>query len=165
MLFSINIYFLFRQKKEIKRVDFSVTTTFGGSYQIDTSQFFYIVGKLYNRSSDTLSFLSMTCSWDDSWKVSSPNLNIIKNMCFSNIPILIKLGPNESMLNYLPVRLLKPYQEMQDEKFVVGFNLVKADTVEFSKSIKALEETNNFFWGDTLQLNKLFRFNTITREK
>ena len=148
-----------------KQVDFSVTTTFGGHYRIDTTEIVYIVGKLHNRSADTLSFLSMTCSWDDSWKISSPNLALVKNICFLNVPMLIKLGPNESMLNYLPVRLLKPYQKIEDEKFLVGFNLVKADTVEFSKSIKALEETNNIFWADTLQLNKLFRFNTITREK
>jgi hypothetical protein len=78
--------------------------------------------------------------------------------------MLIKLGPNESMLNYIPVRLLKPLQEIRDEKFQVGFNLVKADTVEFSKSIKALEETNNYQWGDTMQLNMLYRLNTIKKE-
>jgi hypothetical protein len=148
-----------------KEAAFSVTTTLGGLYKNDTSEFVYIVGKLHNRSSDTLSFLSATCSWDDAWKLSSPNLLIVKNICFSNVPILVKLGPNESMLNYLPVRLLKPYDEIKDEKFVVGFNLVRADTVDFSKSVKALEETNNIFWADTLQLNKFFRFNTIIREK
>jgi hypothetical protein len=154
------------QDKKLKKVmnDFSVTTTFEGSYQIDTSEIVYIVGKLHNRSADTLSFLSMTCSWDDSWKMSSPNLRIEKNICYSNVPMLIKLGPNESMLNYIPVRLLKPLQEIRDEKFQVGFNLVKADTVEFSKSIKALEETNNYQWGDTMQLNMLYRLNTIKKE-
>jgi hypothetical protein len=151
--------------KDKSQAGFSVTATLGGVYKIDTSEIVYIVGKLHNHSADTLSFLSMTCSWDDSWKISSPNLNIVKNLCFSNIPILVKLGPNESMLNYLPARLLKPYEDIKDEKFVVGFNLVKADTVEFSRSIKDLEGIKNFFWADSLQLNKLFRFNTIEKEK
>ena len=162
---ALTLVSCFDKKAKKNRIDFSVTTTFGGSYQIDTSQVVYIVGKLHNRSSDTLSFLSMTCSWDDSWRISSPNLSIVKNICFSNVPILIKLAPNESMLNYVPIRLLKPLQNIRDEKFQFGFNLVKADTVEFSTSIKALEETNNYFWGDTLQLNMLYRWNTIKKEK
>ena len=139
LIFILSLSYCSNKGKNERRADFIVNTTFGGSYKVDTSEMVYIVGKLYNRSSDTLSFLSMTCSWDDSWKITSPNLAIVKNLCFSNVPILIKLGPNESMLNYLPVRLLKPYQDIQDEKFLVGFNLVKADTVECSESIKALE--------------------------
>lgn len=166
LLFSVFTLACCRNKKiEHPKDNFSVTTTFGGSYKIDTSEFVYIVGKLHNHSTDTLSFLSMLCSWEVSWKINSANLRIENNICYLNVPILIKLAPNESMVNYIPVRLLKPLNEIMNEKFQVGFNLVPADRLDFSQSMETLEKSNNYFWGDTLQLNMLNRFNTIKKEK
>jgi len=174
------------KKTTTNKDSFIVSATLGGSYTKDTTEIFFIVGKLYNNSSDTLSYLSMTCSWDESWKLSSPNLEIQKNLCFSNVPMLVQLAPHESILNYLPVRLLKHYNEIKDEKFLVGYNLVKANpddfkepkltsqeaidsfakksSLNFQNQIASLQETKNLFWSDTIQLNQIFRFNTIKKE-
>jgi hypothetical protein len=49
--------------------------------------------------------------------MTSKDMTIQKNPCFSNVPMLIKLAPYESITNYLTVQLLKPYDEIKDENF------------------------------------------------
>jgi hypothetical protein len=152
------------EKSKNTKEGFYVTANFGGEYRIDTNDYINIVGQLHNQSKGTISFISMTCSWANSWKVSSKSFSSIPYPCFSNVPFLQKLGPDEKITYYFSLRLDKPRMEILDEKFTVGFNLVKADTVIFDDAIKKLTETNNFYWSDTLQMNEFLWYHNPQKE-
>lgn len=142
----------------------TIKSSIGGAYVIDSTEIVIVVAKAYNNSKDTISFLTMSCARERNWKIKSPNLQVGLFDCYSDVPTLIKLGPNQYLTNFIKIKLLKPLKEIINEKIIIGFNLVEAKELEFTQSMKLIEETNNILWStDTLQLKSLLMPNYIDK--
>jgi hypothetical protein len=138
------------------------TVSLGGLYTCDTTQYVFIKSSLSNNSEDTLLCFSMTCSGDDAYKIESKDLSIEKNICFSNVPMLIKVAPHKSFDYFLRLLTTQKNINFRDVNFRLGYNLVLSDTTkEFGSQVEQIGDMKNVIWSDTVRLKDFWmRYDT-----
>ena len=142
-----------------------IRVSLGGDYVLNNSDIVIIVAKVKNISSDTISFLSMSCSTEDVWRTTTSDLELGLKLCFSNVPILIKLESKEIITFYLVDKVKKSLPLIEMNNFNIGFNFIETNTSEYETSVKKIQTINNIIWStDTLQLKNLFSYKSIIRE-
>ena len=77
--------------------------------------------RLWNRSKDTLKYLSMSCSWQEFYLTNRKDVNIRVNECDKNVPKVLTLKPNESKTVELEIVATK---YIPDE-FKVGLRILQ----------------------------------------
>jgi hypothetical protein len=143
-----------------------VSASLGGSYILNQSTVILIVGKVRNVSNEMVSFLSMGCSVENTWRCSNVDFELGLKLCYSDVPVLVKLKPNESVTFFLNAKAKKPFDELANQEFNIGFNFVEADTLIFNKALRSIAAEQNIVWAkDTFKLNDLVWRNTIKLER
>lgn len=149
-----------RQDNSKKPITHSVSL--GGIQTCDTAEYVFIKSSLFNNSEDTLWCVSMTCSGDDAYKIDSKDFSIKKNLCFSNVPMVIKAAPHKSFDFYLRLLTAKKGINFREVNFRLGYNLVLRDTTKtlFSQ-VDQIGDMKNVIWSDTIKLKDFWmRFDT-----
>lgn len=77
--------------------------------------------RLWNRSKDTLKYLSMSCSWQEFYLTNHKDVNIRVDECDKNVPRILTLKPNESRTVEIEIVATK---DILDE-FKVGIHIVQ----------------------------------------
>jgi len=116
---------------------------------------FNVPVKLSNLSNDTLRYLSMTCSWGDSFSIDNKNLSILGWVCESNFSIKKFIVPHKSMTYSVPVAVTNG--DIRDDKFRVGMNLLIVDkkNKRFTWGLIPSDfKTKNLIWSNEVQLPK-----------
>ena len=80
---------------------------------------------LKNNNKDTLSYLSMSCSWTEFYVVTIKGLEIDGFSCDKNIPTILSLLPGESRSEILRLFKGKDFNNTSSKFLKVGLNLNK----------------------------------------
>lgn len=109
---------------------------------------------LTNFSSDTVAYITMSCSWQEAYATDTKDLVVVINECVKNVHELIKIPPKSRRDTVLKLISQKSRRELKGLQFRVGFNFVSARNYDemFSKASQ-LTEMKNVIWSDTLKLN------------
>jgi hypothetical protein len=108
---------------------------------------------LSNTTTDTVTYVSMLCSWEDAYTIDNNDLTIFPSLCERNAPMLIKIHPGKTDERILNLTSKKKLDQLRNIKFRIGFNFVIAkDYKEMFDKASELKEMKNVIWSDTLQL-------------
>ena len=107
---------------------------------------------LTNNTSDTISYVSMSCSWQDIYTVNTKYFSILINECGKNFPTLIQIPPHSKEEKNLLLHIVEK-NKLQNAQFKVGFHFVEVKKHEdiFTKS-KELLNAGNILWSNILEL-------------
>jgi len=105
---------------------------------------------LTNNSSDTFSYASMSCSWQDFYFTNVAGLTIAVEVCNSNHPVLIKIAPHKSEVRTLCL-LPQNYKELYNMKFKIGVKLLLTQTYKEIHHLK----NHIIIWSNELDFNEL----------
>jgi hypothetical protein len=108
---------------------------------------------LTNNSPDTISYITMSCSWQEIYTTDTRKLGVDQSACGKNIPKLIKIPPHQKEEARLLLWTKGTPGQVQGLKFRIGVNLVIAKnyTEMFSKW-EELGKMKNVIWSDTLKV-------------
>lgn len=109
---------------------------------------------LTNNSSDTLTFLSMSCSWEDPYITDSQQFYIEGSNCDENGPVLISLASHTTEERILKLLPKNKTVSSSPTTFKIGFHLVKANKsnyVYIYSQMKAFWDMNNVIWSNILK--------------
>ncbi|HMG83013.1 MAG TPA: hypothetical protein VK559_08250 [Ferruginibacter sp.] len=103
-----------------------------------------------NNSSDTLRYLSTTCSWGKNYVINKEALNIPVASCNEDSAVLITIAPHQ--YNEKIIRIISLYnaEQLHGIKFKVGMKFVQA--CDLDKASKELRRSKNMIWSNNLQL-------------
>jgi len=111
--------------------------------------FLVVVTTFTNHSKDTLKYNSDSCSWQDYYSVTVPNLQVETAQCDKYIPIVLTLAPGQS--RQADLRLLSKRKIVSQMKFKVGFHLlfdrVYTDNYELSEEFR-----KNVIWSNEISM-------------
>ena len=109
---------------------------------------FNVPVKLSNISNDTLRYLSMSCSWDESFSIDNKNLNILVWGCDKNVPVDKLVLPHNSVVYNIPVLT---DGTIESNKFRIGMNLliVNKKNKRFTWDLILSDyKTKNLIWSN-----------------
>jgi hypothetical protein len=113
------------------------------------TKFWLVECTLTNFSKDTLSYLTMSCSWTDFYSVDKKEFEIDGFECDKNIPTLITIAPGESRQEVLRLFNRKNLLDSKSKKFKVGLNLIiTTSTSNFKSKLKI----KNILWSNVISL-------------
>ena len=142
------------QQDNLKTIAPTHSVTLGGFMTCDTNNYIFIRSSLKNNSEDTLQCVSMNCSWDDAYKFDTDELEIVKNICFLNGPMLIKIAPHNSYNNYLKLTTSKKEDEWRHIVFKLGYNFVLRDSsIGIFSQVEQISDMKNVIWSDTVRIS------------
>ncbi len=132
-----------------------------GSHYLAPKAFFFRT-TFKNLSPDTVCFTVMSCSYGSHFKVApSDTFKVVADVCFSNIALKIKLGPNETYENALPICLKEGMKGLNDQKVKIAYQYTEGDcygdlSFPDSNAVKiwsneVIFNPNNDFNWDTLK--------------
>jgi hypothetical protein len=81
---------------------------------------------LTNSSPDTVTYITMSCSWQDVYTTDTKDLVISVNECDKNVPHLIKIPPHGRQDTDLKLKSEKSISQLTNLHFRLGLNLVTA---------------------------------------
>lgn len=114
---------------------------------------------LCNNSSDTLRFMSMSCSWDEFYGTNNKNIHIPMIPCDKNIPETIEVLPHEMFSRTIPVIYLQK-SVGKNIKFKIYMsvikypvNMVQSNPAMFYFGFDSSEYTNfNRIWSNEVAI-------------
>ncbi|MCE3229397.1 MAG: hypothetical protein K0S32_3948 [Bacteroidetes bacterium] len=110
---------------------------------------------LWNNTKDTLRYLTMSCSWEDIYCFSNPNVFIPPTECTKNAPTIISVLPETNAKTIFNAYLAGTSQNSQ-EKVKLGIKLIKVpaepDSSGKRESIHNLENVKNILWSNEIEL-------------
>lgn len=110
---------------------------------------------LLNTTSDTITYISLSCTWDNAYTIDYKDLIIFPSICNSNNnePMLIKLPPGREDTRVLRLTSQKRIDQLRNMKFRIGFNLVTAkDHDNLGDKASELRQMKNVIWSDVLEI-------------
>ena len=108
---------------------------------------------LINSLSDTVTYISMSCSWQAPYTTDTKDLFVYLNECNKNVPRLIKIPPHSRQDTVIKLTSKKSISQLTGLQFRVGFNLITAkDYAEMFSKVSQLTKMNNIIWSETLKL-------------
>ena len=79
---------------------------------------------LTNNTADTVKYISMDCSWQDSYSIDNDKWSIYVNLCYKNGPETISLPPYKSETKTLELKRVIGSSKSKSSKFKIGFRFV-----------------------------------------
>jgi hypothetical protein len=115
--------------------------------------YLFIKTSLTNSTTDTVTYIRMSCSWQDSYTTDTKDLLVYVNECNKNVPQLIKIPPHSRQETILKLTSAKTISQLAGLEFRVGFNLVTAkDYDEMFSKVSQLTNMENVIWSEMLTL-------------
>jgi len=110
--------------------------------------------KLTNNSSDTLRYMSMSCSWLDYYQFNIKGLNIWDEGCSKNIPRILTVLPHRSVIFYMPV-MYEKNRIVPNLHFKIGMSLQKyisRQQPDNAYTYLLRSETSNLIWSNEVSV-------------
>ncbi len=119
-----------------------------------TDSFYYLSIKttLINNSPDTIRYVNMSCSSNIIYEIETNKLNIYYKECDKNYPKVYILLPYQTEQNILQARTQETPNNLQKEKFRVGFNYVPDKYIEDENLGEILSMHKRLIWSDTITI-------------
>jgi len=156
-LISFCLTFLFfcssKHKDKNKEVPLLLSAKVDSSKTQENLTFIFITTKLTNSSSDTIKYITMSCSWQDPFTADLKELVVHGKDCDKTVPKLKEILPRTSEAVSFQLTSSKTFNELKDKIFRVGFNWVTAkDFDEMFLKLPKLWEMKNVIWSGTLRI-------------
>ncbi|HTB99729.1 MAG TPA: hypothetical protein VK705_03510 [Ferruginibacter sp.] len=103
-----------------------------------------------NNSSDTLRYLSMSCSWANYYVIDSRAFHLPTSECDKDTALLIQVAPHKRQETMLRLISLLNTKQLHSVKFKIGFKFVQA--CDTDKASKELRRSKNTIWSNSLML-------------
>jgi hypothetical protein len=149
ILILISCLFCFYLTYSQRKNEYKLRIKKGEVVKVDTQTYWIIPTTLTNLTNDTLTYLSMSCSWQSFYLVSNKKLKKENYWCDKNIPVILKLAPNES--REIKLRLIvNRLTNAPPLGFKIGLNLVKIkDLVDgFNYVLTNQQKKMNIIWSN-----------------
>lgn len=150
-----------QDKAENARHELELTATLGGIIYFDTTSTIHIATTLYNPTKDTLSFVTMTCSYEDLFLTDTSIFKVQSRYdCFSNYPTVTNIPPGEKLDQFIMVKPTTKDIKLIDNKLRIGMYLLTPKKENgFDGIIKQYENRQNskVIWSNKLDLKRLYR--------
>lgn len=106
--------------------------------------------RLQNNAADTLSFVSMNCSWQELYRVKPDALKVEQNLCFANYHVIIKVAPFDHYDKEIKIKY-KTGVKLNNLTCQIGFNLVEIKANDdFSDKWHELKQSKNIIWSNSI---------------
>ena len=142
-----------------KRLELSAQL--GGIIYLDTTPRIHISTTLFNPTTDTISFVTMTCSYEDMFVTDTSVIKVQSRYdCYSNFPTVINIPPNSKLDQFIMVRPINKDIKAIDCKIRIGmYYIIPKKENGFEGIIKQYENRQkaNILWSNELELNRLYR--------
>ena len=149
-------FFLFNTvtfSQTAKKANYTLTIIKGKVIKENKQTFWVTPTTLTNKTSDTLRYFSMSCSWQDFYSVDNNKLQVEGTPCDKNIPKILTLGPGQSRT--VEIRLLiSQTMDASEIKFKIGLNLMKASSTQktFDFDFKEENKKKNIIWSNIISM-------------
>ena len=148
------------KNKRVKQ-NLELTASLGGIIYLDTTSTIHISTTLFNPTKDTLSFVTMTCSYEDLFLTDTTIFKIQSRYdCFSNFPIVTQIPPAERIDQFIMVKPTGKDINIIDNKIRIGMYLLTPKKENgFDGIIKQYENRHSasILWSNELDLKRLYR--------
>jgi len=150
-----------QDKTEIVKKELELTAALGGIIYLDTTSTIHIATTLFNPTKDTLSFVTMTCSYEDLFLTDTSIFKVQSRYdCYSNYPTVMKIPPGEKLDQFIMVKPKNKNTKIIDNKLRIGmYMLTPKKENGFDGIIKQYENRQNakVIWSNVLDLKRLYR--------
>jgi hypothetical protein len=147
------------KKEETGKETLTHSVTLGGFLRCDTTNYIFLKSAVNNISTDTIQCVSMACSWADGYTTDSTDFLVEKYICYSNVPVLVKIPPGKSFDRYIKIITRENLEEWRRASFRVGYNLVVRDTTkQIFDQVGQIGDMKNVIWSDSIKLKELWNF-------
>lgn len=150
-----------KDKEQNLNEGLELTARLGGIIYLDTASIFHVATTLSNPTKDTLSFVTMTCSYEDLFLTDTSLFKVQSRYdCFRNVPTVKSIPPYSKIDQFI---LIKPTNKdiiLGNHKLKIGVYLMKPNIKNgFDGIIKQYENRNaaNILWSNELDLKRLYR--------
>ena len=104
---------------------------------------------LKNNSKDTLSYLSMSCSWTNFYAVNKKELEIEGFECDKNIATILQVASGQNRAVVLRLYKNRRFKTLTATSIKVGLNIIEANSTEyFNEKLKK----KNIIWSNSIAL-------------
>jgi hypothetical protein len=90
-------------------------------YPYEEKKFFILPVTVHNDSNDTLRYCSMTCSWQEFYRIDNEEFEILSTSCTENIPAMITVLPHS--VNTTNIAFVRKKDNQANPVFRVGLNI------------------------------------------
>jgi len=151
---------VFSQKKDIPTFTVQLDGWHGTKqFLINSSLCMYVKTIITNNSSDTLSYLTMSCSWEEFYIIDSKELSLPMKSCDENGLTLMQIPPHKTIEKLLLLRSSKNKNQLHNTKFKIGFKFYKVNYNNI-KNMNSYPDIYTYFtkkneiilWSNTLEL-------------
>jgi hypothetical protein len=115
---------------------------------IDQGVYITVKTAVTNNSSDTLRYLSMSCSWANYYVIDQRAIHLPTPQCDRDTALLIMIPPHKQREVVLGLISLLTAKQLHNAKFRVGFKFVQA--CDTDKAFKELRKSKNVIWSNSL---------------
>lgn len=144
-----------------KQSEFELTANLGGIEHLDTTQVIHIATTLFNPTNDTLSFVTMTCSYEDLFLTDTSIFKVQSRYdCFKNSPIVNRIPPQGKIDQFIMIRPTSKDIKIGDHKLRIGMYLLTPKKEDgFEGIAKQYEQRQNakIIWSNEIDLKRLYR--------
>jgi hypothetical protein len=144
-----------------KQSEFELSANLGGIGYLDTIQTIHIATTLFNPTNDTLSFVTMTCSYEDLFLTDTSIFKVQSRYdCFKNGPIVTSIPPGEKIDQFIMISPISKDIKIGDHKLRIGMYLLTPKKEDgFEGIAKQYEQRQNakIIWSNEIDLKRLYR--------
>jgi len=129
---------------------------------IDTSRIVYVSLSLHNESSDTLEFMSMSCSYEDMFYVEGNENYKVRSRydCYSNGPFTLSLPPKAKTDRYIMIELLDKDQRAHKGKLRIATQFIEPNSSEINDGLDFYQKRNvagEQILSNEIELDRLYK--------
>jgi len=150
-----------QDKKQNNKPSLELSANLGGIIYLDTTSTIHIATTLYNPTSDTVNFVTMTCSYEDFFLTDTSIFKVQSRYdCYSNVPAVMSIAPNSKLDQFIMVRPTGKDIKIIDNKLRIGMYIMTPKKENgFDEIIKQYEnrQSAKILWSNELDLNRLYR--------
>jgi hypothetical protein len=103
---------------------------------------------IMNNSSDTLRYLSMSCSWANYYTIDERAIHLPTPQCDEDTALLIKVPPHSNKKATLRLISLMSTKQLHNIQFKIGFKFLQA--CDTNKASRELRKSKNVIWSNSL---------------
>lgn len=150
-----------QKSKETARKGLVLTASPGGISYSDSAPTIHIATTLYNPTNDTLSCVSMSCSYEDFFLTNNTALPVqSRYACYSNVPMVLHIPPGEKIDHYILLRWVNQADTLLKQKIKVGMYVQEPQKDSgFSGIIQQYEHRKEapVLWSNEIDLERFSR--------
>jgi hypothetical protein len=150
-----------KDRKQPIKMALELTAHLGGVIYLDTTPTIHVSTTLFNPTSDTMSFVTMTCSYEDMFLTDTTSFEIqSRHDCFKNVPTAFQIPPNSKIDQFVMVKPVLKETQANDSKIRIGMYYLAPKTEHDFRGIIQLYEDRKkakVIWSNEVDLRRLDR--------